>query len=481
MTGPAVVPILVQVGTTAFAALLAGTGTLLASFFRPHEWLRWCLRKPATAAISIGSCFFLGWGLLSVGHRLAAAGRAETDWTQVALNVIRNEQAATAASVPASVPRNLRLLWEFKPPGTSFLSRPVLSNGRLYAASCVLDVGGTFGSIYCLDAATGRLIWQVDKIGQQDLKAFFSSPSLSADGKFLLIGEGLHYDSECHLLCLRADTGKLHWAINVPKNHVESSPAILGDTVVAGAGAIEHANHLPTDSPGYVMSVGISDGKIRWQRDLIDPESSPAITHDGTVYIGSGVNGRAVVALDASGKQLWKTPTPYPATGAVLLLGDLVLVGTGRGDFVNADANPAGTVLALERDTGKVLWQTELPDAVLGGLAAGGGHIYCPVRDGSLVALNAEDGHRVWSQRISDAPVLAGPTSAGDYVYAVSADGFLAVLEQKTGRLLEKHALNDEAQPGRQNLSLSAPLIQNGRVFVGSETGGLRCFAGTAR
>jgi outer membrane protein assembly factor BamB len=479
MTTLAIVPILVQAGTTALSAILAGAGAMLAALFRPLEWLRWCRRKPAAATLLLGGMLSLSWGLDGLGHRMAARSRSQWDWAQVAINLIRSEQAVKSERATEAGPRNLRPLWEFKLPGASFLSTPVLANGRLYAASCIVDVGGTFGSIICLDAANGQPIWQVDKIDNQDLKAFFSSPALTADGKFLVIGEGLHFDAQCHLICLNAATGKLHWKIDVPRNHIESSPAILDDVVVAGAGAIERANHLPVDSPGYALSVGISDGRIRWQSEIIDPESSPVIAPDGVVYIGSGVNGSAVVALDTNGTRLWKTSTPYPATGAVSLFDGLVVIGTGRGDFVNGDPHPSGAVLAFDRTTGRIRWKTQLPDAVLGNLAIVEGRVFCPVRDGTVVALNLENGEKIWSQQISHAPVLAGIASSGDYVYAVGSDGFLAVLDSKTGRLLEKHSLNDEANPGRQNLSLSAPLLRNGRLFVGSETGGLRCLVGT--
>ena len=475
----AIVPILVQAGTTVLPTIVAGASAFVVILLRPFEWLRACLRKPWLPALMIGATLSATWGVFVLSHQTRAHLHPQIDWAQVAMNTIRSEQTAKSVQATEVGPRNLRPVWEFKRPGASFLSTPLLANGRLYAASCVVDVGGTFGSIFCLDAASGKLIWQVDKIDNQDSKAFFSSPALSDEGKFLIIGEGLHFDAECHLICLNAATGKLHWKIDVPKNHIESSPAILGDIVVVGAGAIERANHLPVESPGYVFSVGISDGKIRWRSDIVDPESSPAIGRDGIVYIGSGVNGCAVVALDANGNQLWKTSTPYPATGAVSLWNDLVIIGTGRGDFVNADAHPGGAVIALVRTTGRVRWQAAVPDAVLGSLTINGGKVFCPVRDGTVIALDLENGEKIWSQQLSHVPVLAGTTSSSNYVYAVSSDGFLAVLDAKTGRLLEKHALNEEANPGRQNLSLSAPLIRDGHVFVGSETGGLRCFAGT--
>ncbi|MCY2954163.1 MAG: Pyrrolo-quinoline quinone, partial [Planctomycetota bacterium] len=64
------------------------------------------------------------------------------------------------------------------------------------------------------------------------------------------------------------------------------------------------------------------------------------------------------------------------------------------------------------------------------------------------------------------------------YVYAVSRDGYLALLDVNDGRVVERHALNDPANPGQDGLSLSSPMVAGGCVFVGSETGGLRCFIG---
>ncbi len=56
--------------------------------------------------------------------------------------------------------------------------------------------------------------------------------------------------------------------------------------------------------------------------------------------------------------------------------------------------------------------------------------------------------------------------------------GYLAILDAKDGRVIEKHFLNAEGKPGDKALSLNSPIIANSRLYVGSETGGIRCFAG---
>ena len=160
----------------------------------------------------------------------------------------------------------------------------------------------------------------------------------------------------------------MKWLLPTPL-HIESSPAIEGDIVVAGAGAIEVGpDHKPNGDPegrghpGYVLGARISDGKQLWRFPVIDPESSPAI-HDGIAMIGSGLNGGEVVALKIAedvGEEerlLWRTKTPFPATGSVTLHEDLVLIGCGNGDFVFAapmDTTPGVTSVNLTRGGSRV-------------------------------------------------------------------------------------------------------------------------------
>jgi outer membrane protein assembly factor BamB len=229
----------------------------------------------------------------------------------------------------------------------------------------------------------------------------------------------------------------------------------------------------------------LTDGRELWRFDVNDPESSPAVK-GGVLFIGSGFNGNAVVALRVDSpdvvapKPLWRAASPYPITGAVTLAGELVFAGGGNGDFVFRDPNPAGIVLALQAADGQVRWKTPLPDAVLGAVAAAG-KLICPVASGQVMALNPATGQPVWTNSISgNAPVLAAPAVAGPDVFAVSQNGYLGRLRLDTGETIERVYLNAPDKPGEQGLSISSPLVAGGRLFVGSETGGLRCYVGGA-
>jgi outer membrane protein assembly factor BamB len=535
----AVVPVFVNAGAALLPALLAGLASALALLFKPKELFRACRRKPHVPLILVTSgavlFFLLRWMAAPAADAVATGrganaspGRSGTDWSKVAIAIIRQEERARLAGStpsPAAAPENaepgkpadgpqvyrgnyqrsghqggpsptgLSLLWEFRQDDTMVLSSPLVSGKFVYCATAYLDPPGTYGSVFCLDAATGRKVWETflkSSAPEVDFKGFFSSPALTADGKDLIIGQGLHADAKADLVCLDAATGRAKWLLPTPL-HIESSPAIEGDVVVAGVGAIEvGSDHKPKGdpdgrgNPGYVLGARISDGKEIWRFPVVDPESSPAI-HEGVAFIGSGLNGSAVVALriaeglSEKDRLVWKTNTPFPATGSVTLYGDAVLVGCGNGDFVYAAPDPKGMVLALDGKTGKVRWSAPMPDAVLGTIAVRGGTAICPVRNGEIVALDLKSAGKVlWRQRISErSPALSGPAFTGTHVYATTSDGYLIVLDAATGKILERVYINHEGSPGELGLTFSSPLVSGGCVFVGSETGGLRCYAGS--
>jgi outer membrane protein assembly factor BamB len=340
----------------------------------------------------------------------------------------------------------------------------------------------------CLDFDTGKPLWQTTQSGHEPLRPFFSSPAVTPDGKYVIIGQGLHQDRDCSLLCFDTATGQQVWAVKTPL-HVESSPAIFGDIAVAGAGAIEGDDGKAVGDPGFVLAVRIPDGKLLWKQPVNDPESSPAIDENGTVFIGSGCNGQAVAAIRSEPDEelqkkkldriVWRTAVAQPMLAPVTLAGNVVIAAGGNGDMVHSSRSPQGLVVALDRQTGKILWQTSLDDAVLAAIAFQDGRLICPVRNGEVVALAAGDGHILWRTRVSgNAPVLTGCAVTKDRAYAVSSDGCLAALATGDGKVLEKVYLNDQSQPGT-GLSLSSPQVISGRIIVGSETGGLRCLQGS--
>jgi outer membrane protein assembly factor BamB len=483
-----VVPIFVNAGAAVIPTVVASVASFVAILFKPRELVALFRRRPwVPVAVILGAAaiWLASSRVFSAPVSAASASPSphKTDWTTFALTLIEREAHANKTT-------GIKPLWSYPASDGMVLTTPAVdrTTGKVFAGSAIQDVASMFGSLFCLDR-DGHELWKLDTLAGEDLKPFFSSPALSTDGKFLVIGQGLHDHTDCHLICVETATGQVKWHVKTPL-HIESSPTIKGDLVVVGCGAIEGPDHKPTTHPGYVLAVRLSDGKELWRHDVADPESSPAIADDGTVYIGAGFNGNAIVAMRSETddqlrsknlkREIWKTPAKYPITGPITLVGDLVLVGGGNGDFVYEAENPAGVVMALDRKTGVPKWEIPTAAAVLGQIVHHENKLYVPCRTGQVLCLNLADGSQVWAQAISGkSPILAGPAISpdGQTLHAVSNDGYLAVMKTRDGNIIERHSLNHPNKPPPPRpMNVSTPTLHDNRIYVGSHTGGLRAF-----
>lgn len=532
MTDVAVVPVFVNAGAALMPAIIAGLTAVISVLFNPKKLVKLFKEKPHVpiGVVLVGVALYFGFGLIGGhapedGHSQApvagvASSTTPEQWVELAKKILEVEarvqaQPVSSVSVPEQVtvsspaaddlldmiyrgnalrnghigdrsPTQLKLVWGHTEEDCMFWSSPLVTDDRVYGAWCYLDPPQSYGAVVCLDRATGQQLWQVEvKPDGKEFKGFFSSPALTADGRYLLIGQGLHPDYDSDLVCIDTQTKKVKWVYSTPL-HVESSPAVSGDIVVAGVGAVEdasthkpkkHVDPIKNENPGLVVALKISTGELLWKAVVADPESSPAIEGD-RVYIGSGFNGSALVALDLkTGKQLWKTATPHPATGAVTVTPDALLIGCGNGDYIFQAKEPGGVVMACDKESGKVLWTQDMGDAVLGAIAVKGNVAIAPVRDGRIVALDlaagSPDKRKLWSRQIKKGSIaLAGPAFTGTHVYAITHDGYMFILDASNGEEIEKHFVNN--QPGEMNMCLASPMIVDDSVFVASETGGIR-------
>jgi hypothetical protein len=258
---------------------------------------------------------------------VTAGSAAGSEWT-----MFRATLSRSGAARDASGPARGEMGWSFTDPGArvaDYSSSPAAAGGRIYIGCGQSSLVGDSGMVYCLDAATGRRIWQF-----QARKPVFSSPAVA--GGRVFVGEGLHQDRRCNLYCLDAATGKKLWATET-KSHTESSPAVDSGRVYAGAG----------DDGLYCLDAG--SGSVIWHYPDAHVDGSPAVA-EGVVYAGSGYGSAAAIALDAaSGRLLWSTPCDVPVWGPPAVSGGRVYYGIGNGDFVKSAPRPRGGSGVWER------------------------------------------------------------------------------------------------------------------------------------
>jgi outer membrane protein assembly factor BamB len=186
---------------------------------------------------------------------------------------------------------------------------------------------------------------------------------------------------------------------------------------------------------------------VLWQYTGLPPDPSDPSTRIGDTGVSTAVDdwpqaGRGVTNLaSASALDLPPGTAPKPAwsyvTGAPIVAPPAVL-----GDRVYL-TDEAGTVTALDRDTGAVVWRYEsrLPAGVTPAVADG--LVFVVFRPGLVSALEADTGEVVWSRRLGGAS-LPSPTIADGRLYVAESDkNRLIALDAANGKTLWEYRLGD--------------------------------------
>lgn len=128
-----------------------------------------------------------------------------------------------------------------------------------------------------------------------------------------------------------------------------------------------------------------------------------------------------------------------------------------------------GTVIAVERDSGKLIWKQELELPISGGVGVGNGRVLVSAYDGQLVALSALDGTEAW--RVQLKSESAAPVQLSEGLALVQTiDGQVSAFNSETGELRWSYAAPEPLLTLRGD---SAPLLTAERAYVGFSSGKL--------
>ncbi len=201
---------------------------------------------------------------------------------------------------------------------------------------------------------------------------------------------------------------------------------------------------------GQVLAINPSNGSTNWSVNLPDfIFSNPAVTSDGTVYIGCQDKNLYAVK---NGSIVWSSPT-----GGVILSSPVVgtdgsiYVGSNDGwmygfhadgsdkwdrdvggelwgqPYIDADNNVytlsiSKFVTKLEPLDGEIQWQTKTQGLSYGGPVAGpDGTIYVGTTAGYIFAIHPESGDILWQMELSDT-IHARPLITADKLFVGSVD-----------------------------------------------------------
>ncbi len=344
-----------------------------------------------------------------------ARGQAD-DWPQ--WRGPNRDGKATGFNTPKTWPKELTQKWKVTVGKGD--ATPALVGNKLYVFA--RDDAGEI--TVCLDAATGKDLWRdsYDALAATGPASRHPGPRSSpavAGGKIVA------YGVRGTLSCLDAATGKVLWRKNdpagaLPRFFTSSSPMILDGVCIALLGGEEK---------GGIAAYDLATGDQKWMwTDDGTAYASPALLTVAGTRMAVALTAKKIVGIGlADGKLLWDAPfaaagRAYNAATPVVDGATVICAGSGRG----------AKALKIEKTDGgfaaKELWSNPDNAVQFNTPVLKGGQLYGISQKGDLFCLSAQDGKTLWTAPLGSRD-FGSVVDAGSVLFALTTQGDLTVFE----------------------------------------------------
>jgi len=361
------------------------------------------------------------------------------------------------------------------PVGYGF-SSPVIAKGRVYVTDALVDRPKVRGRVLCFEETTGKLLWTFSR-EKTNYPAWAFVPGqepspngtpVVADRKVYATGPQAH-----HLYCLEAVSGKLVWERDLAQDYqieeiatISASPLVDRDRVILQVGGKPDA---------CVVAFDRKSGKEIW-RSLNETagQASPIIVQAGGQRQLIVWTTQSVSSLDpATGQLFWREAFAAGNSSAVatpVFLNNRLLVS---GLMLKLDGKkPSASVLWPESRvaTRRILSGTSTP-------LQQGNYVYSLSPDGNLVCLDAETGGQIW-----ETDQVTRPKSGSSATMHMTVNGSSVFMYNELGELILAHLSPQGYEEicratlvvptyafGGRKLTWAAPSFANRHVYARTE------------
>jgi polyvinyl alcohol dehydrogenase (cytochrome) len=385
--------------------------------------------------------------------------RAAADWPIYGHDLANSRDAGSDGPTLAQIP-TLKQAWSFTSQNGDLTGTPVIAAG-------VLVAGDYSGTVYALDAVTGKVRWS--KALGEPINGSAAIDTGAPGGATVYVP--LAHGGGPRLAALALADGHVRWntlLTNQPKSSVYGSPTYWKGSVYIGTSG---PNGDDSNARGTVVALDEASGAVRWRTFTVPAGhdggpvwSTPAIdTATGRLYVGTGnaYHGDAadttdaILALNASSGAIvghfqavsgdaFAADSPLGPDADFGASPNLLTGSTGAA--LVGEGGKDGVYYALDRATMKMVWKTSV-----GTPAPTGGFLGSTVYDGtriygldvatSKVAALGRDGSVAWSSFDSGGPQFSPLAAANGVLYTLTPGGMLTMRGSATGAVLNKVSL----------------------------------------
>ena len=356
-------------------------------------------------------------------------------------------------------------------------SSPVVGDGLVWMTTSLGE--GRELRVVAVDAATGevrhdRVVFEVEKPAHKNELNSYASPTPAlAPGRVYV-----HFGSN-GTACLDATTGKTIWERrDLECDHEQgpgSSPILVGDLLVFNMDGVDLQ---------YVVALDRNTGETRWKttrsvdlsvrRPTMRKGYSTPIRYEvkgKTRLISSGAEATAAYDLE-SGEEVWSIRHQGFSMSSRPILGDgLVYLNTGYMRPNLLAVRPDGTGDVTDKK-GAVAWETKRSVPSMSSPILVDGRIFMATENGTVTALDAATGERAWQKRVGG-KFYASPVLVNGLLYFSNREGQTFVIRPG--------AEYDEVAVNRLGAGcMSSHAVAGNALFIRTETNLYRIEAGEA-
>lgn len=423
-------------------------------------------------------------------------------------------RATTDSEIDSSTIDQLGLAWSFEVPGRgafgALATNPIVLNDTVY----IQDLGS---NIFAIDLESGDVLWE----------SIQESPSIGPNGVAVGWGKVFAATTPKEFSALDAETGEVLWTADLDlaeSEGIDIQPIVYDDLVfMSTVPGSSITDFYAGNASGKVYALDQETGEVAWQFDTVLSEDlwgNPEVNSGGGAWFPASIDTERGMTYWGVGN-----PAPYPGTedwpngtsrpGPNLYTNSVIALDHETGelewyqqsnphdifdlDFQNTPiltqaevsgrehdlaigSGKDGRVMAIDRETGSVVWETPvgihqydqlsaIPEGetldvwpgVYGGvetpMAYAGGFLYVPVVNlptpftstgsgetnfaeatGEMVAIDVETGRIAWMQELPQMP-LGGATVINDLVVTALYDGTIYAFDRASGELVWEYQM----------------------------------------